>query len=98
FYYFLYFPTRRSSDLDGQHVLKVGNDIALIDLASGRTVKSFARDSREKIARAALSPDGRYLLTAGPIEYIPGKPIAARLWELERDRKSTRLNSSHGSI
>src|SRR5438128_8828890 len=78
------FPTRRSSDLGEEHVLQ-HVDAEEVDreyLERGYERGEERRDSEEEDARAPRRP-------APPLH----PPHAARV-----DRKSTRLNSSHGSI
>src|SRR5207245_6841934 len=77
-------PTRRSSDLP----------VSL----NGRTLYAFP--DAAALARARISTLRRMQLSGRKAEYIVGiaRAIAQGGVDLGADRKSTRLNSSHGSI
>src|SRR5207253_11193743 len=88
------FLTRRSSDLRGS------------ELHGRRTIPGSreAHDRRGRLRREAKYPAGGPALRRGgpgPLRYDLGRdPLPETGWRhlVERDRKSTRLNSSHVAI
>src|SRR5207249_7892891 len=91
------FPTRRSSDLS---VLTEDGRKEIVDYVLGL---GFDPDSHLKIKRVSSFTDpsifGTTQVIAGPRAEDPGwrGKIAMGVYE-DKDRKSTRLNSSHVSI
>src|SRR5207245_11196305 len=82
------FPTRRSSDLGGRARLRVDGQPPLPGAAVAlRRPRLSARRHPPAPPARARAPRG-----AVPLGHEDQPP------ELRRDRKSTRLNSSHGSI
>src|SRR5438128_9615642 len=63
--------------------------------------RSIRDDSRRDAARRSGHPPGLPVTTAGKRAPVDGKrprPLGRRYVGCREDRKSTRLNSSHGSI
>src|SRR5207249_6054575 len=91
----LSFPTRRSSDLLNLDLSALHLDLVVRDRLVGRPVQHLARPNVELAAVAAARHGRAVELTLGQ----RAAPVRARVVErVERDRKSTRLNSSHVSI
>ena len=66
------------------------HDVIVWDVASGEIVHRFAEAQSASVADARFSPDGRWIVTAGP--------ISARLWNVADGRPLTYLygpKSSH---
>src|SRR5438876_8359767 len=78
--------------------------VATLPSARTQGVVSSDLSKLRSVGGVALSPDGRHLAYSVVMRDEPGRPYG-QLWMMElttqksiRDRKSTRLNSSHPSI
>src|SRR5690606_41052318 len=92
----LSFPTRRSSDLANGGNLELGMSIAnwlSRDEAYVNIPVRTARDRGLELSPAAQATLGAAFLFLLPLGLLAGG--AAVWWRRRRDRKSTRLNSSH---
>src|SRR5207249_10813964 len=81
------FPTRRSSDLS-QGAVRSQPGLLPRTIAGGVGCGVDRRSYRHLLVLRTTDPAG----TSGAVELVRSRPLA------ERDRKSTRLNSSHVSI
>src|SRR5207245_10849181 len=84
------FPTRRSSDLPGPDVMKLA--VGIVDASAATPVP---RSISMLIPQARAIATLKYIGT-GSYPFVGGLQAEAKL--TNSDRKSTRLNSSHGSI
>src|SRR5207245_10122416 len=86
------FPTRRSSDLFYVNLHSVRH--------RGASELPYGTQKRVELARALASGPRLLLLDepAGGLSHDEVERLGTFIRRMSRDRKSTRLNSSHGSI
>src|SRR5207244_12222855 len=88
-------PTRRSSDLRGARVVLVSGPVAL-PAPSG--IELLAVRSAEEMARAVAARVGSATIVAMAAAVADYRPATVSPTKVKKDRKSTRLNSSHQII